>query len=210
MITQKSKKVLLFAILIVSLFALTTNKSEAQCPAGWSFQNFTININGCMYSVNICYRCSPTALDATEFNIVSTLTPLDPNCSQSWTRSQMIAEAYTIIGNRIYLTQLCEARPCDEPPKSRMKFIYYSCWENYRDNNGNVHIQACTSNAQCEVEYEVCRNGSSLVWTFKSATYVGSTPTCNFPPPGRDIPIPENNNESSGCYRVDTPCDIEV
>ncbi|MFY8161801.1 MAG: hypothetical protein ACOVNU_10765 [Candidatus Kapaibacteriota bacterium] len=208
MFTQKSKKVLLFAILLISLFGFNLNKSEAQCPTGWSFQNFIININGCNYSVNVCYKCAPTALDATEFDILSPLDPINPSCTQTWTEDQVINYAYNQVRQRIYLTSLCEARPCDQTPKSRIKFVQYACWEYYRDSNGNLHLQACVNDAKCEVEYEVCNNGSALEWTIFSTNWVASTtPTCSYP--NSTIPIPQDNNTSSGCYRISTPCDTQ-
>ena len=65
MFTQKLNKVLLFVILLISFFGLNLEEGKAECPTGFTFTNMILNVNGCLYSVPVCYKCAPTALDAT-------------------------------------------------------------------------------------------------------------------------------------------------
>jgi hypothetical protein len=50
MFTQKSKKVLLFAILLISLFGMNLKQSEAQppCPTGFTSAVFNTFVDGCV------------------------------------------------------------------------------------------------------------------------------------------------------------------
>lgn len=207
MIIQKSSKVLLFAILIISFFGMNLNKSEAQppCPTGFTLRVMTFNINGCNYTAQVCYKCAPIALDATIVNPITTFSKVDTNCAPSptLTDAEILAEINIGVMNRIYLAQLCEIKPCGVDPKVRMLFAKYACWK-----NGSIQgkYDACTSEPYCETMYEACvDNGVSppiISWTIVGTpTWVGGAPSCPLPPSGI---IP--NLPNSTCYLLNGTC----
>jgi hypothetical protein len=203
-----TNKIAIIAILLISFLGMNLQEGKGQCPTGFTFTNMTITINGCAYNVPVCYKCAPTALDAAIIEPIIVATQIDPNCNQTWDMAQVIAAINVAVRERIYLSQLCEVRPCNQPPKSKMLFRQYACWEYRRDTNGNLHLQACTNNAICETEYEVCFDGTDFVWSVLTANwYNSSEPTCIFP----TIPVwpPTPTNSSSGCFRMPSPCDTE-
>ncbi len=205
-----SKKIAVIAILLISFFGMNLEEGKAQCPTGYSFTNMVININGCLYGVPVCYKCAPTALDATIVDTIKTFTKLDSNCtpSPSITDSALVLAINEEVANRIYYSQLCEVRPCGQMPRTTMLFREYACWEMYRDNNGNVHYQACTSGAVCETLKSPCFNGTNIVWTILSRNWMNDDePECEYPS-GGNIPIPDEWDASSGCYRLGTSCDL--
>ena len=191
-------RIAIFAILLVSYFGmnLEEGKGKAPCETGFTFTNMIINVNGCLYSVPVCYKCSPTALTATIVKLgAGPITPLDTNCTQTWDYEFIFADIMQQVRNRIYLSELCEVKPCILNPKVRMLFVVYSCWEKL----SNQSIVACTSDAYCETLYEACNNGSTIVWNTISGNLVG-TPLCP------SMPTPPNLPKGGGCYLLNPNC----
>ena len=203
MIIQKLKKVLLFAILIVSLFALITNKSEAQCPAGATYIEMTFNINGCDYKVPVCYKCEPTGLYHLTIFPLSAIIEVDTNCTPdpAITDIELRNTINSLVVNRILYQQLCEIPPCSTSTVT-MLFREYACWRWNRTNGSS--IEACISEPLCETVHEICWENNRPVITNVSGSWIGGSPTCP-PPPLGDIPNPGPGTISS-CFRLKNTC----
>jgi hypothetical protein len=65
----------------VTLFLLTVgmkSEAEAQCPAGFTPKTINMNVGGCIYAVEICVKCSPLGLGASEVYINGGITLIPP------------------------------------------------------------------------------------------------------------------------------------
>ncbi len=210
-----SQKILLIAILIISFFGmnLQEGKGQAPCGSGFTFNTFRININGCEYDYAFCYQCQPIALYPFSIVDFGNITPVDIACAQSLSDAEVLKLLRIEILKYSYLTLLCEIRPCDVEPKTKMQFNSFACWEKkwFFPTNNPINDYwsyiACSSEDICESIYEVCRDGNNINWTVVEKKWKNLIPPSCPPAPAGNIPTPTKNAVTSGCFKLPTPCD---
>lgn len=221
------QKYLINAILLILFFGINLKEGKGQqpCGSGFTFNTFRININGCEYDYAFCYKCQPIALYPYQIVDFGKITPVDINCSQSLSDQEVLEQLRIEILKFSYLSQLCEIRPCELTPKSKMQFNTYACWQKkwfFPTNNpldDYWSYVACSDDAICETVYEVCKdfdidndgipdpNGPTIVWDVVSKQWKNLIPPSCPPAIGGNIPLPRKSAVSSGCLKLNTPCD---
>ena len=196
MFTQKSKKVLLFAILLISLFGFNLNKSEAQppCPTGYTSGVFQTFVDGCWYEITLCYKCSAVSHIPSEVMLYS-YRPLSLSCVQTKTDAE-IMELLRQKGVTFFLST-CVPTPCGETPIFYFVENEYACWK--RTGANNEIVEPCSSNAICQTLKSACyNNGVPQITTFYS-DWQSNEPDCG---EKVDYILPNGT-----CQRLKTKCD---
>lgn len=199
-----SQKLLLFAILIISFFGMNLEEGKAQPPCQTGFTSITlpVTVDGCVYEVRICYKCSVVMGNPSEVYLYS-YRPVDPNCIQTKTDEEIMnlltEEALTKLALE------CRPKPCDQLPKMRYIVNQYACWKRLADKT----VVACETNAVCQSLYEACIDNQGTVRTKISSVWqFGFEPTCSWPPiPGR-IPEVQPGQTETDCFRLKTQCEF--
>lgn len=197
MLNQKLKMVLLFAILIFSLFTITINKSEAQppCPSGFTSGVFTTFVDGCWYQITICFKCSSVSNIPSELMLYS-YRPINPNCIQTKTDEEIMA---TLKQKAVtHFLSTCVPQPCGETPIFYFVENEYACWK--RTGSNNEIVEPCSSSAICQTLKSVCiENGTPITTTYYSEWQYSSEPNCGS--------IVTKIESDGNCYHIRTNCD---
>jgi hypothetical protein len=207
----------------VTLFLLTVgmrSNAEAQCPTGYTAKTINMNVGGCIYTFDICYKCSPLGMGATKVEFLSgpTLIPTTPACSSSVPLSGVMNYIMAQVQSPAFIfNELCTykppAPPCDGPnPPELVTYKIPQCWEAevimYFGEKA-VTFRQCSDDI-CEVTYSICVDGQGgYVRTEISKT--GGTPSCTieassvlFPDPSNLDPYPVGHK--TDCYIYHSVC----
>jgi hypothetical protein len=197
------KNFISFIIITFTLLILSNVVSKGQCQSGYTQQIITLNIGGCNYDIELCYKCSVT--DPGEVIINSVIKePTVPYCS-GWDFVDVVnyANAYLTSGQFIY-SMLClwtDIPPCETQRSSKIiKYKMPLCWKELNDYNYyHEHtIKAIPCNSDyCEVSVKYCKNAQGeMITTYLDVTLHDEIPNC-----------PEYDNVNFGeCFIVKTQC----
>ena len=210
---------ILVALWVTVFLLIVGMKSEvgAQCPAGFTPKTINMNVGGCIYAVDICVKCSPLGLGASEVYINGGIT-LIPPCTSTLPFSAVVDYLNSQIKNPSYMFDvLCpfkpQAPPCDGPNQPIIvKYRSYLCWKaeviSYFGQN-TLYFSTCSDDF-CEEIYSVCVDGSGAY----QRTFMGTNPSSPVTPSclleGYQIEFPEPTIDSVGtttpCYIYHTRC----
>jgi hypothetical protein len=206
-----SNKILLIAILFISFFGMNLVEGKGQDPCapdvGYTYATQIININGCNYTIKVCYICSPVGEYDIKMKYLGYIKSV--GCVPSPPISDVDLNNILREKAKEFVLNTCGVTPCEFPEKSRtlMLFTEYICWDMYIDSSGNAHVNACNLDQKCETIYRVCRNinGTTFTWVSIQATYIGPNTLC----PKLSLP-PTNGNFDPilwpGCYMLNNNC----
>ncbi len=204
----------------VTLFLLTVgmkSEAEAQCPIGFTPRTINMNVGGCIYEVDICVKCSPLGLGASEVHI-SGGARLVPPCIPTLPYSAVVDYINSQIKNPSYMFDvLCpfspQAPPCDGPnPPIIVKYRSYLCWKAeviYYHNDYTLYFSPCGDD-YCEETYLYCVDGNGAYQkTLINTDPPGIvTPSCTVE--GYQINFPEPSVNTLGnttpCYIYHSEC----
>ncbi|MCX6148305.1 MAG: hypothetical protein NTW25_13810 [Candidatus Kapabacteria bacterium] len=202
------KKIFLSALLYVMLISMNYESSNATCLPGWSTYNGAVlNIFGCDYYIEVCFKCTPTNSKSVKLNGYS---KVDQSCISSTTNE---ADIMNEIVNRItdanfIYSNLCIGStpvPCDEYDAGEFYSIgVYRCWEKKWFDDYLWTVPCETGDDLCYYMIKFCFNFQTNEWERKMtqppmiSTYF-ECPTV-FPP---NPPKPG----TSACFHLNTICD---
>jgi len=204
-------KHLLIIMSITMLFALTSNETKAQCPSGYTYNEITMNVNGCDYIVQVCVLCgsgpTPTLL-----RLVGIMQITDPPCTQQWS-FQMVAND---IRNRIsvpnfiqnnFCTQGWSVQPCSLGTK-RIQYIEPICWNITKINHFGEDVLAywpCDHNTYCLQDYDICFNELTQIYDI-TIHFWGIIGEVDCILDHTQVNEPTKYNEPTECFIYPTPC----
>lgn len=114
---KKISSVLLSFIAVVC-FVFCHYEAKTQCPTGYSQTVRTMTVNGCAYSVTICYKCS--ILGNIYETYVVGFSQIQPDlCEQTWNFDQVLNYlTNTVNTHSFFISVLCPGvtfvPPCDD------------------------------------------------------------------------------------------------
>lgn len=207
----------------VTLFLLTIGmKSEAgaACPSGYTSKTINMNVGGCIYEFDICYKCSPLGQGATKVEFGSWPTLINPGCTPTIPFSDVIDYIISQIQTPSFIfSELCtfnpNVPPCNGPPPPYLiTFNIPQCWQAeviMYFGNKTVYFSPCSED-MCEATYTICKDGSGNNLITLVPPAIGSTPSCHGTEPTFPFPDPtdlvnEPLNIPTPCYIYHTPCD---
>jgi len=202
------KRIILSIIVMLSFFILT-NKTMATCPDGLRQRTNQIMINGCLYDVDICYKC--LNVDGIARVMVNGITKVDPNCNQSWNWNQVIQGVFNVVFGPNYIRDhVCtDLPPCAIPPNPPTGipqwFSRPVCWFKLKINPSTIKVFPCDGTSHCIEKWLICWD-TQLGIEQRTRT---EGPVLDFPstcPIGPEPPDPVNVGELSECFTVSTPC----
>ncbi|MCB0703565.1 MAG: hypothetical protein KDC55_12735 [Ignavibacteriae bacterium] len=203
----------------VTLFLLIVgmkSEAEALCPTGYSTKTINMNVGGCIYEFEICYKCSPLGAGATKVQLGTTPTLITPGCVPTVPFNQVIDYILSQIQTPAFLfSEICifnpNIPPCDGPPPPYLVTFYLpQCWQAeviYYFGSNTIYFSPCSED-YCETTYSICVDGSGNKIMTALLPSIGSTPSCS----GQEPPIPFINpsyppHTKTPCYIYHTPCD---
>ncbi|MBI5324013.1 MAG: hypothetical protein HZB41_01815 [Ignavibacteriae bacterium] len=197
-----------YFILIVTLFMLsfTANVYSNECPSGYAETFVQMSINGCDYSVHICYNCTPSPSEYSSIRVFG-YAPLNPNCSQAWTPDQIMQYIYGQVYTPAFFQNLCSSIPPCGQGGIYVDYIYEKCWEMH-NHNGIIDFVPCNlTNCYCYELWLFCWDTLQQKWI---ATKVyGPSPSCveDFCGDTQYSQVQQpRNGETSECFNLWTPC----
>ena len=202
-----------FLVIIISMFLLTSLslKSQSPCPTGWSQQTYTLTINGCDYSVTICYKCSTGGGQIKLW----TWQQVDPNCIQTWDETEVLNNTGGIwdqITDPMFLTYdipCGTCGPCDLGQGFTWDEEFQICWEKMWIDGRVWWVHCDLSDCFCLESYSLCWDNGTYVKTLVFGPeiecglgheYESVCPNSYIPPD------PTENNPISPCFSIPTPC----
>jgi hypothetical protein len=197
-------------ILFLLIFSLSF-EANAQCQTGFTPRTVNMNVNGCMYQVDICVKC-PFTSGPTEVYIRSiTQIPQHPPCTQSWTFQQVHDYINSQLQTSSFLDLYMCQTPYNPPPcpdqSDPIIFRHWVCWNiELISYFGEDHIvyRPCDYDNWCEEIFTVCKSGNNYQWTRISGPTLIGTVSCTLE--GSSVPIPTQYNTPTSCYIYHTPC----
>ncbi len=211
-----TNKIAIIAILLISFFGMNLEEGKGQCPTGFTPTSVTINIHGCDYIVDLCYRCSimggiPGTVQTIGFMRVPTSPPCIPSPAISAQQALQFIETY-VQSAAFYNTYLCTPTitvpPC--PAQSRqLEYFYHNCWKAELISYFGVeslYYHVCEPEVYCHEVYTLCYDAPNNTnrKTVVSLTQVG-TPSCTLSP--AEVTMPTVVGQFSECFKLVTPCD---
>ena len=206
----------------VTLFLLTVGiKSEASaCDPGYTSKTISMNVGGCIYEFEICYKCSPLGMGATKVYLGTMPRLVNPGCSPTVPVSAVIPHILSQIQTPSFIfSELClnsNVPPCNGPPPPYIVTFYLpQCWQAeviWYFGEKTIYFSSCSDDI-CETTYSICVDGSgNYIKTIIPPTIGTNTPNCTVE--GWDIltfPDPKNLtnypvNEPTPCYIYHSPC----
>jgi hypothetical protein len=204
----------MFIIAIIALITVTLTNIKAvtppDCDPGFLSKRITMNINGCDFTVLLCYQCTPTgyfdgAIYLNGYQIV------DPNCVMNplLNNNQIVERIKDNLADAgmNLLLELCDkgVPPCTETAVT-VQFFIPNCWAKYRLGPNLVRYAPCLPpDEYCHTVWAYCWDEPTQ--TYHSWIYHGpdqhGTPDCDWIFP----PDPINIGDVSDCFRVITDCD---
>jgi len=204
---MKITKNLFFSILLVIILLITINyNSEAvTCPdASYSTKVVHIPFNGCMYTIEVCYKCDPTAPGPVVI-FDETIQAQSGSCPPPYDWDLAIPYIRDYVSSAQFVfNELCSwfnPPPCNSDPNTwqQVTFKYRFCFTEY---GGPDKVRPCDDNYEdyCEVTFKYCKpdpNGTAVTRYLVpgSNVVVGEIPDC-----------PLFGEHGSGCFRVNTLC----
>ncbi|MFY8161371.1 MAG: hypothetical protein ACOVNU_08565 [Candidatus Kapaibacteriota bacterium] len=212
-----SNRILLIAVLLISVFGMNLEEGKGQCPPGYSSVTKTYWVNGCEFQVDLCYTCPISGGD--NWIILSPTNPIrkvNTSCATSptLTTQQVIEQLMQNIGTPNEFEQLCELQPCDGtppiPPKNT-RIKQPICWKvkkiSLPNNQLQIVYEPCDDEAYCLTVYERCIDlVSNPPRILSNVTYtIYGNPECEFVEYDPINTI--GPGQTSSCFRVVTNCD---
>lgn len=203
----------------VTLFLLTVgmkSEAEATCPLGYSTKTINMNVGGCIYQFDICYKCSPLGAGATKIQLGSWPTLITPGCIPTVPFNAVVDYILSQIQTPAFLfSEVCvfnPVPPCDGPPPPYIvTFNLPQCWQaeviHYFGEN-TLYFSSC-SDDYCETSYTICKDsGGNYIKTLLPPAIGSSTPECHLIEPIFDFPtLSDPVGTKTPCYIYHTPCD---
>lgn len=207
----------------VALFFLSFGmKSEAgaTCPPGYSTKTINMNVGGCIYTFDLCYRCSPLGQGATKVEFGSWPILTTPGCVPTIPFSSVIDYIMSQIQTPAFIfSELCvlspNIPPCDGPPPPYLiTFSLPQCWQAevvVYFGEKTLYFKSCSDDV-CEATYTICVDGNGNYIKSLVPPAIGGTPSCYLTEPTFPFPDPSNLDSypegfTTPCYIYHTPCD---
>lgn len=199
-------------ILIVLYFflglILEQSKTQSPCISGYVYGNTTIIVNGCPVNIDICYKCAPHALVASEFRIMS-YAKVDTSCNymppipNDSILQLRIADAF--LKQNSGLANFCNIQPCNKDSSNGMIVELYLPLCVQKSNIGGVirRFACSTKDGHCKKTVRACATANGVYYTTlpPGLELIGNG-NCYWPTEPKD-PV---DGDTSQCYRVKSPC----
>lgn len=188
-----------------------SNETKAQCPEGYSYTQISMNIGGCLYSVELCYTC----LVLVEHNANVILKsfrklPTVPECNNNMTTDQVLAEINNQIRTYQFLQNVLGCAP-NQPPPCGTPFLELhtyktpTCLQKTMLPDSTIKYEGCPDDTtKCVIIYEYCWHPIEGIKANILSHYYEGSGMC---PLGEEPPDPTVVWESSTCFGVITPCE---
>lgn len=131
-------------------------KTVVACPPGASSNTYIFTVDGCEYTVDICYECPVTATP-TWFSF-GDYKKNDPSCISSLTMNEVLDSVRNqLLQDRIWLYALCANSfpPCGLGVGKWQERVY-DCWYMHRYDDGTLEYRVCDYGSFCVMDYDVC------------------------------------------------------
>ncbi len=201
-------------ILFLSIFMLIASsnfelKSQV-CPTGFTPKFKILNINGCDYEVEICYKCDVTG-PYNSLRVVG-ITKLVPACVQTWSIDQITNYIWDYLLSKDFIDELFDEcdnliPPCDVPftVDYYIERIEDICW--YKKNVGGlIHYYPCYSGqVYCQTIWKICRLPNN---EYRKDLYYGPSVSGNINTvcPSSTVPADPALNQQTDCFNIPTLC----
>ena len=206
------KKLIIIVIFIVTVMFFEYDAySQPQCPNGFSQSFVTLTVNGCDYTVEICYICymnRPSEVHVFGFS------KIDPNCPQTWNINQVLAYIYSQVFTPLFLNNLCGLPgPCESGNELWYSLFYEICWEKIW-SGGRVWYLPCNfQNCYCWELWKICWDPA--LGQFVNIFVQGPGVSCpGYDPAINKCPNPESSVQDptpydpgpTNCFYISSPC----
>jgi hypothetical protein len=183
MITQKSKKVLLFAVLIISIFVMNLEEGKAACPSGYTPYDVTITYyyagGSCDITIFYCYLNSP---GGTHLLIIDEISiPYDCIGNVNFQNINFWDQINVAVYQDIINEQSLSIPPCSLGYKTIISVERTNCWKLVIPSNNEVSIQKCLDTGKCQIINRLCYNTNVTPYVLvndKSSTAVTGETSC--------------------------------
>lgn len=197
----------IFKIVIILIFLFGFKNSKATCANGYSQIGYTIlNINGCDYNVDICYKCG--IVNPGDVHLMG-FSKVDPNCVQTKTE----AEVWTLIVDRVInpnfifsvLCPITSIPPCDIYDGGVFFTVTVDrCWQKQWINGVLWTVPCDTGMNLCYYTIKWCFNYQTL--SFERKITQGPEISTQYECP-TGIPVNPPYGQTSVCFSLPTLCD---
>jgi len=198
----------------VIIFFTYQSESKAQCPSGYSQTVRTMTVNGCAYSVTICYKCS--ILGNIYETYVVGFSQIQPDlCEQTWSFDQVLNYlTNTVNTHSFFISVLCPGvtfvPPCEDENVFSITHLDWLCWRVKRTMYGDqlhfVYEKCPEADAYCLRKVRYCRDNSGNIYT----TYLQGPEIINGPIDcaieSSEIVIPAEFDVWSDCFIFHSFC----
>lgn len=216
----KSNSIIVSFVVVVLFFLGSHESSKSQCPPGYTQQHVLVEVgDGCIFSAEVCFKCSPLGGGATEVILITNPVLESPGCIPSVAYEDVLDEFLAVIQSPNYIyNNLCPTTnipPCDNNGSSETLTVTLpQCWQaEVIMYYGEKHITYKTcSDDVCKVTWEVCKNQFGVYEKTIVGTPIGGIPECtleaweitNFPDAWdlSNYPL----NVPTDCFISHTPC----
>jgi hypothetical protein len=204
---------LLFLIICCTFFIYSSNSAYSQfsCPSGYSSVELPMNINGCPYNIQICYKCgigpTPAIIEIKGWYQLSS-----PPCYQSWTFHQVSNYIFNYLSSfQTISTYLCTgliAPPCPDQ-STAIEFRTWVCWNITKINylNETIYLYSpCDTDNYCSEIYTYCWDSllGDYVKTHIYGPELNGTINCTLEP--EEVELPRDFNQPSDCFIYPSGC----
>lgn len=200
------KNIISLIILTFALLIASNVESKGQCPTGYTQQIITINMGGCLYDVNVCYKCpSPTSHfpDAEVIVVDMVKQPTNPPCNNGWTTEQELSYARNYFNTGQFIWYFAclwaEIPPCPTPSSIDFHVLWPNCWkQDYTIWNSipTTGMFSC-GDSYCRTWTSYCKEiNGDLTPFYQNNQPEGPAPTC---PPFNQVTFGQ-------CFSIPNPC----
>jgi hypothetical protein len=208
-----------FILIVFCFIAFLTYQSRANIAPihcskiGYSSTSITLTINGCDYTVWICFQCDYGVSTADTNKVyLNGFTNINDSCPQTWSTQQIKDYIVNYISNPAYLHSLCLQQgfpPCSQPPAepTGLKYSVYTpmCWYKHTNLDETIDYIPCPSTNTCYYCYYICIypiNDVQVITTYDGPFQVYDGPPCMTSEEPPNPPI----GTSSPCFSLPTLC----
>lgn len=204
-------KTKLFFIVSFLLICYVSNIYSQDCPSGYSQTFVDLTVHGCLYKVEICYKCTAGPSGWDEIQVFG-FAAYNHDCEQEWDYNQILQGIYSQVYTGQFFQNLCQQlmHPCDGRTWEylHVQYFYNKCWEKWK-HDGLIWYVPCnlSENCQCIEIWRFCWdaiNGLQSVRTSGPNYYCLEQYECTTPE--AEVPDPRNENDISNCFYLWTPC----
>ncbi len=199
------KKILILLCLFYFSGAITA-LAIPQCPEGTEYKAIEVEVNDCIYIVEICIKCGD-AMSASWVQIWS-ITKEDQSCDPGMTFDEVLHEIKDYLSSEGFIRANCSNLIPDCPNGIEFMVVVPDCWYKYYLPNWGIVYGPCLDpnnfdNMTCF--FRICFNGVEYV---KTDYYYSHPQNCSCPSINESqVPDPVNPGESSGCFSAaEIPC----